>query len=111
MCVHGKSLQSCPSLCNPTDLALQAPLSMGFSRQEYWSGLPFPSPGDLSDLGTELESLRSPGMASGFFITSTTQNIICKRPLLNCCAVHLKLIQYCKSTSCKVFYYTENTII
>ena len=36
----------CPILCNPM-VACQAPLSMGFSRQEYWSGLPFPSPGDL----------------------------------------------------------------
>ena len=34
-------------------IAYQAPLSMGFSRQEYWSGLPFPSPGDLSDPGIE----------------------------------------------------------
>ena len=42
---------SCPTLCNPMDcsLPLQAPLSMGFFRQEYWSGLPFPSPGDLID--------------------------------------------------------------
>ena len=40
-----KSLQSCPTLCDPTDsTAQQAPLSLGFSRQEYWSGLPFPSP-------------------------------------------------------------------
>ena len=36
-----KLLQSCPTLCNPID---QAPLSLGFSRQEHWSGLPFPSP-------------------------------------------------------------------
>ena len=36
--------QSCPTLCDPWTLAYQAPLSMGFSRQEYWSGLPFPSP-------------------------------------------------------------------
>ena len=36
--------QSCPTLCNPMDCSPQAPLSMGFSRQEYWSGLPFPSP-------------------------------------------------------------------
>ena len=36
--------QSCPSLCNPMDCSLQAPLSMGFSRQEYWSGLLLPSP-------------------------------------------------------------------
>ena len=37
----------------PWTVAHQAPLSMGFSRQEYWSGLPFPSPGDLPDPGIE----------------------------------------------------------
>ena len=37
-------------------IAYQAPLSMGFSRQEYWSGLPFPSPGDLPNLGIEAKS-------------------------------------------------------
>ena len=41
--------QLCPSLCDPWTAARQAPLSMGFSRQGYWSGLPFPSPGDLPD--------------------------------------------------------------
>ena len=45
-----KSLQSCPTLCpSPWTIACLAPLSMGFSRQEYWNGLPFPSPGDLPD--------------------------------------------------------------
>ena len=39
-----KTLQSCPTLCNPIDAAHQAPLSLGFSRQEHWSGLPCPSP-------------------------------------------------------------------
>ena len=39
--------QSCLTHCDPWTVAWQAPLSMGFSRQEYWSGLPFPSPGDL----------------------------------------------------------------
>ena len=39
-----KSLQSCPTLCNPVDGTHQAPPSLGFSRQEHWSGLPFPSP-------------------------------------------------------------------
>ena len=43
--------QSCPTLCNPVDYSYQAPPSMGFSRQEYWSGLPFPSPGDLPNPG------------------------------------------------------------
>ena len=40
----------------PWTVALQAPLSMEFSRQEYWSGLPFPSPGDLPNPGIELKS-------------------------------------------------------
>ena len=53
-------------------IACQAPLSMGFSRQEYWSGLPCPSPGDLPDPGIEPTSLRSPLLAGGFFTTSTT---------------------------------------
>ena len=41
------------SLCPPWIIALRAPLYMEFSRQEYWNGLPFPSPGDLPDLGIE----------------------------------------------------------
>ena len=41
---------------DPIDCSHQAALSMGFPRQEYWSGLPFPSPGDLPDTGIELES-------------------------------------------------------
>ena len=40
-----------PTLCDPMDCSLKAPLSMGFSKQEYWSGLPFPSPGDHPDPG------------------------------------------------------------
>ena len=42
-----------PTLVTPWTVALQAPLSMGFPRQEYWSGLHFPSPGDLLNLGIE----------------------------------------------------------
>ena len=53
-------------------IARQAPLSMGFSRQEYWSGLPFPSPGDLPNPGIEPATLRSPALADGFFTTSAT---------------------------------------
>ena len=56
----------------PWTVACQAPLSMQFSRQEYWSGLPFPSPGDLPDPGIKLASLVSPALADGFFTTSTT---------------------------------------
>ena len=46
--------QLCPTLCDPMDyIACQAPLSMEFSKQEYWSGLPFPPPEDLPNPGTE----------------------------------------------------------
>ena len=45
--------KSCPTLVTPWTVALQAPLSMGLPKQEYWSVLPFPSPGDLPDLGIE----------------------------------------------------------
>ena len=50
-------------------IACQAPLSMGLPRQEYWSWLPFPSPGDLLNPGSELMSLVSPALAGGFFVT------------------------------------------
>ena len=53
-------------------IARQAPLSLGFSRQEYWSGFPCPSPGDLAHPGIECASLKSPSLAGGFFITSAT---------------------------------------
>ena len=53
MCVSVLITQSCPTLCTPWTVAHQAPLSMGFSRQGYWSGFPFPSPGDLPDPGIE----------------------------------------------------------
>ena len=49
--------------------ALQAPLSMGFSRQKNWNGLPFPPPGDLPDPGIEPASLTSLALASRFFTT------------------------------------------
>ena len=51
--------KSCPTLATPWTVACQAPLSMGFSRQEYWSGLPFPSPRNLTDPGIKP---RSPAM-------------------------------------------------
>ena len=50
-------IQLCPTLCDPMTVAYQASLSMGFSRQGYWSGLPFPSPGDLPNPGIEPGSL------------------------------------------------------
>ena len=53
-------------------LALQVPLSMGFPRQQYWSGLPCPPPEDLPDPEIEPESLMSPTLAGRFFNTSAT---------------------------------------
>ena len=52
------------SLATPWTVACQAPLSMEFSRKQYFSGLPFPSPGDLPDLGLKPTS---PTLATGFF--------------------------------------------
>ena len=52
----GVVAQPCPTLVTPGTVAHQASLSMGFSRQEYWSGLPFPFPGDLPDPGLEPRS-------------------------------------------------------
>ena len=52
----GLVTKSCLTLVTPWTLAGQAPLSMGFSRQEYWGGLPFPSPGDLPNPEIEPES-------------------------------------------------------
>ena len=62
-------------------VAHQAPLSMGFSRQEYWSGLPCPPPGDLPDPGIKPESLMSPALEVGFFTTSATWEAL---PLSKC---------------------------
>ena len=61
-----------PLFATPWTVAHHAPLSMGFSRQEYWSGLPRPPPGNLPDSGIEPESLMSPALGGRFFTTSTT---------------------------------------
>ena len=58
-------LQLSPTLCDPMDYSLP-PLSMGFSKQEYWSGLPCPVPGDLPNTGIKPKSLMSPELAGGF---------------------------------------------
>ena len=59
-------LQPCPALCTPVDCGLPGS-PMGCSRQEYWSGLPFPPPGDLLDPGIEPTSLLSPALTGEFF--------------------------------------------
>ena len=61
--------QSCPTLCSPPGSSVH-----GFSRQEYWSGLPCLSPGDLPDPGIEPMSLESSALAGGFFTTIATKS-------------------------------------
>ena len=69
--LHAKLLQLSLTLCDPMDcIAHQVLLSMGFSRQEHWNGLPCPSPGDLPDLGIEPASRNSLALADEFFTTS-----------------------------------------
>ena len=58
--------QSCPTFATSWTLAYQVLLSIGFPRQQYWSGLPFPTPGDLPNPGMEPASL---ALAGGFFTT------------------------------------------
>ena len=71
----GLVAKSCPKLATPWTVAHQAPLSLGFSRQEYWSRLPFSSPGDLPNLGV---GPRSPTLAGKFFTFWTTREaLIC----------------------------------
>ena len=69
---EGEVAQPCPTLCDPWTVAHQSSLSMGFSRQEYWSGLPHPSPGDLPDPGIKRVSLMSLALAGRFFTTSSS---------------------------------------
>ena len=59
MCMCVKSLSRVQLFATPWTVACQAPLSMGFSRQEYWNGLPFPSPGDLPNPGIKADALSS----------------------------------------------------
>ena len=77
MGVHAKVLQWCLTLAAPWTVAHQAPLSMNFPRQEYWSGLPCPPVGDLPHSGIEPKSLVFPALASRFFTTSVTQEALC----------------------------------
>ena len=60
----------CPTLCDPMDCSPSGSFVRDFPRQEYWSELPFPSPGDLLNPGTEPMFLASPVLAGGFFTTA-----------------------------------------
>ena len=66
----------------PWTIARQSPLSMGSSRQEYRTGLPFPSPGDLPDPGIEAETLLSPALSGGFLTTAPPgKPLLCTRKM------------------------------
>ena len=80
-----KLLQSCLTLWDSMDTACQAPLSMWFSRQDFWSGLPFPSQEDLPNSGIEPASLASLTLSGGFFTicTISLQYTFTNDPLLN----------------------------
>ena len=69
-------------------VACQAPLSMGFSRQEYWSGFPRPPPGDLPDPGIQPTSLLSPALTVGFITTSA----IWEAPKKTCAQVKIRIL-------------------
>ena len=69
-----KSLSHIRLVVTPWTVAYQASLSMGFSRQEHWSGLPFPSPGDLPDLGIEP---RSPALQADAFPSEPPVKLRC----------------------------------
>ena len=72
---HTQSFSHVRLFATPWTVARQAPLSVGFSRQEYWSGFPFPSPGDLPDPGIKPTSPVSPALAGVLFTTKPSGNI------------------------------------
>ena len=82
-----KSLQSCPTLCDTIDCS-QTPLFMEFFREEYWNGLPFPSPGDRPDPGTEC---MSPALAGGFFTASANREATPYLDFLFCVSLYFSL--------------------
>ena len=94
-----KSLSRVQLFAIPWTAAHQAPLSMGFSSQEYWSGLPFPTPGNVPDTGTEPISLVSPALAGRFFTTEPPRQSLPLRFLTSVCvmtaAAAAKSLQSC----------------
>ena len=73
MCVHAKSLQSSPTLCDPMDCSLQAPLSVGILQARILERVAMPSSRDLPNPGVEPMSLKFPSLAGEFFTTSATK--------------------------------------
>ena len=92
-------------------VARQAPLSMGLSRRDYWSGLPFPPPGDLLDSGMEPPSLPSPASVGGIFIASATWEdrvcvcvcvCVCANTYICCCSVAKLCLTLCNPMDCSL---------
>ena len=81
-------------------IACQAPLSKEFSRQEYWSGLPFPSPGDLPDSEIKPVSLKSPALAGRFFTNSATWEALIRPIVVIIHAIGLNI--------CVIVHWLEN---
>ena len=94
--MHAQWLSCLRLFVTAWSVACQDPLSMGFSRQEYWSGLPCPPPGDLPDPGIEPASPASPALAGGFFTTSA-EALIDVYIQLSHIVVQQKLTQRCKA--------------
>ena len=92
------------NLWDSMDWAHEAPLSMGFSRRESWSGLPFPPPGDLPNPGIEPLSLMSLALAGGFFTASTTWEALRTWLCLSCCRYTERRISYMRMHACSRGY-------
>ena len=97
------------SLLPPWTKTHQAPLSMGFSRQEYWRGLPCPSPEDLPNPGIEPASLMSPELAGRLFITSATWEAFEKITLSQ--LKHLRTLVKNQCTTNINYFCTPNSIL
>ena len=80
--VCAQSLSHIQIFVTPQAVACQAPLSMGFSRQEYWSRLPIPTPGDLPNPGIKPVSLASPALVDWFFTTAAPEKPEAKSELV-----------------------------
>ena len=74
--MHTQLLSRVQLFANPWTVARQAPLSMGLSGQEYWSGLPFPPPADLADPGIKTVSPAALAFADGFFTTEPPEALL-----------------------------------
>ena len=96
----------------PWTVAHQAPLSMGFSRQECWSGLPCPPPGDLPDPGIEPVSLMSPALAGGSFTTSATweAHLLYTRHYIWCLIINTFTISFKKVALIYIFKISRGVI-